>query len=440
MKALTVPFFSLHEQTQRVKASCIAAFSNLLDNQQFIGGPSIASLEKELAQYLHVKHVISCNSGTDALWIAIHALDVKPNEIVLTTPFSFIASASELIPHGAHPVFIDVDPATYNIDPQQLRRWLEANTHQEPARILEDDASHLRAHEVSNSYQGTSPLTLSDVKNSRAGTKSRTIHTATGFPVVGMIPVHLFGQCADMPALLQIAQEYNLWIIEDTAQAIGAKLNNHYAGTMSDIGTFSFYPTKNLGAFGDAGCMVTNNDALAERLVRLRNHGRKNHYEYECYGLNSRLDAVQAEILRIKLQHVDEYNSNRRSIAARYDAAFKNIPYLTIPAQVHGIHTYHQYSVIIKPEVCGMTRDTVIEKLAARGVGTRVFYPQALPEIDYLRTHEKLNTHTPIANFLINNIIALPIWPEMSDEQVDYVINVMSQLALMKEEKTTAQL
>jgi dTDP-4-amino-4,6-dideoxygalactose transaminase len=432
MKALTVPFFSLHEQTQSIKTACLSVISNLLDTQQFIGGPSIAALEKELAQYLKVKHVISCNSGTDALWLAIHALDVKPNDIVLTTPFSFIASASELIPHGAHPVFIDVEPSSYTIDPAQLRLWLETNTHQEPARILRDDATHL-----------TAPLALSNVEGSRADTnshsKSRTIHTATGFPVVGLIPVHLFGQCADMTALLAIAKEFNLWTIEDTAQAIGSTLNHHYAGTMGDIGTFSFYPTKNLGAFGDAGCMVTNDDALAARLVRLRNHGRKNHYEYECYGLNSRLDAMQAEILRIKLQLVDSYNARRRSIAARYDAAFKNVPYLKIPAQVHGVHTYHQYSVVIKPEVCGMVRDAVIERLELFGIGTRVFYPQPLPAIDYLRTSEALTTQTPITDYLIQNIMALPIWPEMSDAQVEHVAMTLSSLPVVDVHGVTAR-
>lgn len=391
MKTPSVPFFSLHEQTQAIKPACLAALEKLLDNQQFIGGPSITALEQELAAYLNVKHVITCNSGTDALWIAVHALDVKPNDIVLTTPFSFIASASELIPHGAHPVFIDVDAATYNLDPKLVRRWLVANTH-------------------------------------RVG--NRTVHRTTGFPVVGMIPVHLFGQCADMDSLLAIAREFNLWVIEDTAQAIGSTLQGKYAGTMGDIGTYSFYPTKNLGAFGDAGCMVTNDDVLAERLLRLRNHGRKSHYNYEGYGLNSRLDAMQAEILRIKLKLVDSYNSRRRAIAARYDAALQQVPYLQTPTSVHGVHTYHQYAVVIKPEVCGLSRDAVIQELEAKGIGTRVFYPQSLPAIDYLRTREDLQNATPIADFLTSNILALPIWPELSEEQIEHVINAIGTLPL----------
>ncbi|MBM3887294.1 DegT/DnrJ/EryC1/StrS family aminotransferase, partial [Candidatus Dependentiae bacterium] len=357
--------------------------------------PSIAALEKELAAYLNVKHVISCNSGTDALWLAVHALNVQPNEIVLTTPFSFIASASELIPHGAHPVFIDIDPVTYNIDPVLMRSWLETQTKQKDGR---------------------------------------TIHRATGYPVVGMIPVHIFGQCADMDSLLAIAKEFNLWVIEDTAQAIGSTLNGKFAGTMGDIGTLSFYPTKNLGAFGDAGCMVTNDTTLAEKLVRLRNHGRKNHYQYECYGLNSRLDAMQAEVLRIKLKLVDSYNQRRRSIAAQYDEALQHVSYIQIPQAVQGTHTYHQYSIVIKPEVCGMTRDAIAQNLEAFGIGTRVFYPQPLPAIDYLRTHEELQTLTPVAHYLTHNILALPIWPEMTKEQINHVIEALSSFPVIKQE------
>lgn len=391
MKQQSVPFFSLLEQTQEIKPACLKAFETILDNQQFIGGPSIAALEQEVAQYLKVKHVISCNSGTDALWIAVHALDVKPNDIVLTTPFSFIASASELIPHGAHPVFIDVNAATYNIDPKLMRSWLTKNTYR---------------------------------------SSNRTIHRATGFPVVGMIPVHIFGQCADMENLLDIAKEFNLWVIEDTAQAIGSTLNEKYAGTMGDVGTFSFYPTKNLGAFGDAGCMVTNDDALAAKLLRLRNHGRKDHYNYEGYGLNSRLDALQAEVIRIKLKLVDGYNEKRRAIAARYDAALGDVAYIQTPTAIHGVHTYHQYSVVIHQEICGMSRDMVVKELEAQGVGTRVFYPQSLPMIDYLRTRDSLQHPTPISDFLTSNILALPIWPEMSNEQVDHVINVLKTMPL----------
>lgn len=386
MHKLEVPFFSLNKQTQAIKSECIAAFEKILDTQHFIGGQSIAEIEKSLAKYLNVKHVISCNSGTDALWIAVHALNVQKNDIVLTTPFSFIASASELIPHGAHPVFIDVHPATYNIDPTLVRRWLTMHTHR---------------------------------------SNNRTIHRATGFPVVGIIPVHLFGQSADMEALLAIAEEFNLWTIEDTAQAIGSMFNNQYAGTIGTIGTFSFYPTKNLGAFGDAGCIVTNDDSLAESLLRLRNHGRKSHYHYEGYGLNSRLDALQAEVLRIKLDHIDRYNLRRRAIAAQYTAGLADIEYIQTPAEIHGKHTYHQYSIVINSAACGMTRDIFAQYLESQGVGTRVFYPEPLPAIDYLRTSKALQTNTPVANFLTNNILALPIWPELSDEQVNHVINVI---------------
>ncbi len=392
MKISSVPFFSLHEQTQRIKGPVMAAFENLLNTQNFVGGPSVAAFEKDLAAYLDVKHVISCNSGTDALWLAVRSMETKSNDIVLTTPFSFIASASELIPHGAHPVFIDVHPKTFAIDPNKIIDWLSKKTHRDGVR---------------------------------------TIHTKTGFPVVGMIPVHIFGQCADMTALTAIAQEWNLWMIEDTAQAIGAHFNGKQAGTMSGIGTFSFYPTKNLGAFGDAGCCVTNDDELAETLVRYRNHGRKSHYHYESYGLNSRLDAVQAEVLRIKLKYVDEYNEKRRSIAYCYDQAFEKLPFLQIPAATTGIHTYHQYCIVIK-DAAGTTRDEVSAHLESQGIGTRVFYPQSLHEISYLRTHPGLTTQTPISDSLTRTILALPVWPEMSNEQVAHVISSLVSMPLKK--------
>ncbi len=390
MKQLqTIPFFSLNRQTQALKTTILQSFSELLDKQQFIGGAYITHIEKRLAEYLGVKHVISCNSGTDALWMAVKALNTQPGDLVLTTPFSFIASSSELIPHGAQPVFIDCEKDSFNLDAQALEQWLNTQT---------------------------------------TSVNGKTIHSKTGAPVVGIIPVHLFGQCVDFAPIQELAQRYNLWIIEDTAQAIGSEYDNKKAGTMGDIGTFSFYPTKNLGAFGDAGCCVTNNTALAESLVRLRNHGRKSHYHYEGYGLNSRMDALQAIVIDTKLNHIDTLNDQRRTLAERYQQRLGHLPYLTLPQEKYGKHTYHQYSVIINSDYCGMTRDEVAVYLAERGIETRVFYPQSLQEIAYLNENTLLANDCPQALRATQSILALPIWPELTMQEIDYVCDALEQL------------
>lgn len=393
MNQISIPFFSLERQTKQLKKSFQQAFEKILDTQQFIGGKSVEEFEQALAQYLGVAHVISCNSGTDALWLAIHALSVEPQSIVLTTPFSFIASSSELLPHHAFPVFIDVDPVTFNICPEKISTWLK-----EHAYIKEKKAYHRQ----------------------------------TGFPIAGIIPVHLFGQCADMEKIQAIAAEWNLWVIEDTAQAIGSSFNNKKAGTIGDIGTFSFYPTKNLGAFGDGGCCVTNNPELGARLLKLRNHGRKNHYKYEEYGLNSRLDAIQAEVLLIKLSSIESYNKRRLEIAHLYKKLLSSVDFLTLPQENNGLHTYHQYAVIIDQEKAGKTRDEFADYLSQHGIGSRVFYPEALHQISFLNKRADLYNPCPIAENLTKNILALPIWPELTDEEIIYIGTIIQAMPIKK--------
>ena len=400
MNKMTIPFFSLARQTQALKPRVLEAFSNVLDSQQFIGGSHIAAIEQQLAEYLGVKHVISCNSGTDALWLAVKALNTKPGDLVLTTPFSFIASSSELIPHGAQPVFIDCEKGSFNLDVKVLQAWLETET-----------------------------TTIA----------TKTIHTKTGAPVVGIIPVHLFGQSVDYAAIKTLANRYHLWIIEDTAQAIGTTFAGKKVGTLGDIGTYSFYPTKNLGAFGDAGCVVTNNTALAETLVRLRNHGRKSHYNYEGYGLNSRMDALQAIALSIKLEYIDTYNAQRRALADHYKQRLAHLGFLTLPHDIYGTHTYHQYSVMINAEHCGMTRDEVAVYLAQQGIETRVFYPQSLKAIGYLNENSLLDYACPVAELATQQILALPIWPELTLQEIDYVCDALERVSLEKQPTNTQQ-
>lgn len=398
MNKQTIPAFSLARQIKTLRPQIAASLDTVLESQQFIGGQFIQAIEAQIAQYLNVKYVISCNSGTDALWMALQAITMSSapadllqqrsglaGKIVLTTPFSFIASSSEIVALGGHPVFIDIEKDSFNMNPKLLASWLESNA-------------------IMNN--GTA------------------IHCATGFPIAGIIPVDLFGQCVDYVAIKKIATEWNLWIVEDCAQAIGAELNGRKAGTFGNIGTFSFYPTKNLGAFGDAGCCVTDDPVLAERLLQLRNHGRKANYEYEGLGINSRMDAFQAVILSVKLPLLDGVNERRRYIAARYQEAFASVPFLTLPQQKYGTHVFHQYSVLVEEGY----RSVLEKHLSGLGVQTRLFYPQALPEIGFLRSHQALTTANPVATYAALNILSLPMWPELEDSEIDYVIECVKSM------------
>lgn len=385
MKLRTIPFFSLEKQTKNLEAAITKRFSSLLASQQFIGGLIIEEFEKQLAIYLKTNYAISCNSGTDAIWLALKALNVQKNAIILTTPFSFIASASEILKFEAHPVFIDIDQASLTISPIALQTWLEINT----------------------------------VKKNNA-----TIHRTTGMPISGIIAVDLFGLCADYAALKTIAAEWNLWIIEDACQAIGSRIGNSMAGTLGDVAAISFYPTKNLGAFGDAGACSTNRPDLAEQILKLRNHGRKTHYDYEELGINSRMDCIQAEVLSEKLKHLDSFNSQRRSIAAYYNSRLAHLSGISTPQENMSFHVYHQYEIRFTTKEL---RDKCMDFLQERSIGTRVFYPMLLSAIPFLQTHPALTTVTPIAQKTVDTILCLPIWPELSQEDTAYVCDAIEQ-------------
>lgn len=379
----TVHHFSLARQIKNMEVELQESIMDVMKSQQFIGGRFVESFEQKLAGYLNTPHVISCNSGTDALWLALKALDIKPDTIVLTTPFSFIASCSEIVAHDAHPVFIDINPDTYNICPKKLALWLEHN-----------------AHIVNGA----------------------TVHKQTNMPIVGIIAVDIFGQCADYDAIKEVASTWNLWIIEDTAQALGAQYRDAKAGTLGDIGCFSFYPTKNLGAYGDAGCCCTKSPELAEKLLRLRNHGRKTNYDYVEKGINSRLDGIQASILSLKLDHLNTWNTRRAQIAARYNDALRQNPNIKVPLTITGVHVYHQYCIkLATPEL----RTQLEQYLAEQGIGTRIFYPKSLQDFDFINTRPELATDCPIARNLTQTVLSLPMWPELTDQEVDAVINAI---------------
>jgi UDP-2-acetamido-2-deoxy-ribo-hexuluronate aminotransferase len=388
-----IPFFSLERQSKKLEKIVSEQFSKIIENNIFIGGPLIKECEKGLSKYLNVKHAATCNSGTDALWLALKALDIQKDNIVLTTPFSFIASSSEIVAHGAHPVFIDIDENTYNIDPQKIKTWLEQNA---------------------------------------TNIDGKTKDKKTGRTISGIITVDLFGQCADYEKIKKIADEWNLWIIEDACQAVGSHVNKTMAGNLGDIACFSFYPTKNLGAWGDGGVATTNNPELAQTLLKLRNHGRAANYDYECYGINSRLDAFQAATVLEKLKIIDELTNRRREIAQIYNKELSNLDFLKCPQEKVGHHVYHQYCVTIenkngKSLSDELVRDELKSYLEKNNIGTNIFYPKCLHEIPYLQTDGQLKTDCPIAEKTTTIVLALPIWPELTNEEVEHICSVIKQ-------------
>jgi len=379
-----VPFFSLQKQTQLLEKEFSHCFEELLKSQQFIGGNAVVNFEKNLAQLLKTKHVISCNSGTDALWLALKALDIQKESIVLTTPFSFIASSSEIVAHGAYPVFIDIDAKTFNLDPKLLQKWLK-----QEAKLVDGKA----------------------------------VHKKTNLPISGIVTVDLYGQCCDYKKIRAIADTWNLWIVEDAAQAIGASVNNKQAGTLGDIATFSFYPTKNVGALGDAGCCITNDDNLAKRLSALKNHGRAQHYEYQEVGINSRLDSLQASLLSVKLKHLDQWTTRRREIAKLYYEQLGSCSWLELPQEIDGKHVYHRFTV----KVLNGKRDSFIEYLTKNGIGSQICYPKSFTQMPFLNSRADLVQACPVVETIVNQIVSLPLFPELTDEQITYVCKTIKK-------------
>lgn len=381
-----IDFFNLSRQWSNHKNNISEKITSVLDNQAFIGGKFVENFETNFSKYLNVKHTISCNSGTDALLMALDVIGMKKNEIVLTTPFSFIASSSEIVALEGHAVFIDIDSKTYNIDPVKIESWINSEC---------------------------------EFKN------NNLIHKNTGYRVGGILPVDIFGQCADYKKIKEIAQKYNLWVIQDSCQAIGSiDTNNIMAGNHGDITCFSFYPTKNLGAFGDGGACTTNDPILAEKLLRYRNHGRKSHYNYIEHGINSRLDGIQAAVLDEKLKLIDSFNNKRRENAAIYNKELANINVIQLPKEVNGKHVYHQYCI----NLININREILMTELNNNGVGTNIYYPKGLNQIDFLNKDSRLKTNCPISDNLTQTILALPIWPELTKEEILYVCETLKEL------------
>ncbi len=361
-----VPFLNLAAQYASLKDELLLAVENVLTQAHYILGPNVTALEQEVATFTETTFGIGVNSGSDALTLALRALDIGPGDEVITTPFTYIAPAESIHQMGARIVFADIDPRTFILDPADVSRK----------------------------------------------TSSRT---------KAIIPVHLFGQAAPLNEIFVLTEPRGIHIVEDCAQAIGAKYHGQSVGRFGRMGCFSFYPTKNLGANGDGGMIVTRDEALAKKLRMLRVHGIERRYHHDLHGFNSRLDELQAAILRVKLPHLNRWNARRAEIAARYSAGFANLP-LTLPITAPGnSHIYHVYAVLAE------RRDALQKFLAEHGVPTIIYYP--LP-LHLQKVYSDLGYREgdfPVAENISRQILPLPIYPELTDEQVDFVIESVQQ-------------
>ena len=374
-----VPLLDLQRQYQQIREEALASIERVCSSQQFILGPEVEALEREIAGFTGATAAVGCSSGTDALWLALVTSGVQPGDAVVTTTFSFFASASAIVRAGARPVFVDVDSSTLNID-----------------------ATHVE----------------------------RRLATGGSYKVRAILPVHLYGQCADMDALRRIAEEFRVPIVEDAAQAIGAAWRGGRAGSLGVTAAFSFYPTKNLSAYGEAGLVTTNDLGMADHMRSLRNHGGQRRYWHEEIGWNCRMDAIQAAVLRVKLAHIEEWNRKRQEVAARYALLLAQAGLLSLkgaapitllkhcsPAQ----HVFHQY--VIRAE----RRDGLRQFLAERKIGTEVYYPVPL-HLQKCFVHLGYEEGDfPVAEQAARDVIALPIFPELTQDEQKWVVESIAE-------------
>jgi dTDP-4-amino-4,6-dideoxygalactose transaminase len=367
---VNVSLLDLKAQYRTIKAEVLAVMETVCDEQGFVLGPRLAEFEKAMAQYVGSRHAIGCASGSDALLLALMALGVKPGDEVITVPFTFFATAGAISRLGAKLVFVDIHSDSFNIDPHQFERAITPRTK-------------------------------------------------------AVIPVHLFGQCADMAAINAIAKRRGVRVIEDACQAIGAAQEGRRAGVLADVGCFSFFPTKNLGGFGDGGLMTTDDPALADALSMLRVHGSRVRYLHEAVGINSRLDALQAAILHVKLKYLDQWTEERRRNAERYQRLFtdaKLLDRVLLPVTSPGnFHVYNQYTVKVRQ------RDELRNFLKDKGVGSEVYYP--LP-MHLQNCYRDLGYHKgsfPVSERAAEDVLSLPIYAELTEDQQAYVVQVIGE-------------
>lgn len=364
-------------QYQKIQDEVDSAVLDVIRSGRFINGPWVQSFRTNLAAYLEVEHVLSCANGTDALQIALMALDLQPGDEVITPTFTYIATVEVIALLQLKPVFVECEPDSFNLDPQAIEAAITDRT-----RVI--------------------------------------------------LPVHLFGQPANMEPIMALARKHSLYVVEDTAQAIGADC--HFsdgtvrkAGTIGDIGTTSFYPSKNLGAYGDGGAIFTRSNELADKLWTICNHGSRNRYYHEIVGVNSRLDSVQAAILDIKLKHLDTYTQARQEAAARYDQLLQHVPGLVIPHRVsYGKHVFHQYTLRVKAGRA--VRDQLKAGMDTAGIPTMVYYPVPCHLQEAYQSYGYKAGDFPISEQLCGEVISLPMHSELDEAQQQYIIENLKQI------------
>lgn len=375
----TIQMVDLKSQYNRLKGPIDEAIQSTIDNTRFIKGPNFTKFQEELSAYLNNAYVIACANGTDALQIAFMALNLEKGDEVIVPAFTYAATAEVIGLLGLTPVMVDVDPQTFNLTVENIRPALTSKTK-------------------------------------------------------AIVPVHLFGQCAEMEGILKFAKEHNLYVIEDTAQAIGSTYTfsdgtKEFAGCMGDIGTTSFFPSKNLGCFGDGGAIFTRNTELAERLRMIANHGQAKQYFHEIIGVNSRLDELQAAILRVKLPELDDFNERRRNVADFYDQRLSKIPEISTPFRnLKSSHVFHQYTILVKSErvisdrvEIGGRRDELKNYLATKGIPSMIYYPMPLDEQKAFSSIGRVVGNLEKSKQLCKEVLSLPIHTEMDEEQLTYI-------------------
>ncbi len=373
---MKVPLLDLKAQYHSIREEILKVTQEVYESQYFILGPKVEALEKEIAEYCSSKHAIGVTSGTDALLISLIAADIGHEDLIITTPYTFFATAGSIARTGAVPVFVDIDPETYNISTSGIENTINTMTN--------DEKSRLKA----------------------------------------IMPVHLYGQCADMDAILRMAKKYDLVVIEDAAQAIGAEYRGKRAGSIGDFGCFSFFPSKNLGAFGDGGMVTTSSDELYEKLKILRVHGSYPKYYHKIIGGNFRLDALQAAIVSVKLKHLDGWTAARQENAARYRELFASadLDNIKLPVENQGRHIYNQFVISVPKK-----RDDLRQFLQEAGVGTEVYYPVPMHLQDCFSYLSCKKGDFPVSEHAASHTLALPIYPELTGDQQAYVVDKIKE-------------
>jgi UDP-2-acetamido-2-deoxy-ribo-hexuluronate aminotransferase len=367
-----IQMVDLKAQYDKIRTEIDNAITSVINSSAFIKGPDVKLFEEELQSYMGVKHVISCANGTDALQITMMSLGLKPGDEVITTNFTFIATVEAVALLGLKPVIVDPDPGTYNISVKEIQKAITSKTR-------------------------------------------------------AIVPVHLFGQCADMEGIMELALKHDLLVIEDAAQATGTEYyfqggDIKKAGTIGNVGTTSFFPSKNLGCYGDGGAVYTNDDNLAEKLRSIANHGMKIRYHYDDIGVNSRLDTLQAAILRVKLKYLDRYNIARRAVADFYDNAFSGCIHIEVPERKkYSSHIFHQYTVKIKNGF----RNDLKKYLEVHKIPSMVYYPGPLHMQEAYRYLGYSESDFPVTNSLCREVLSLPVHTEMEQDQLEYITHTI---------------